>query len=708
MEKEPANTDRLLPDESSLLAHREASSAVTQPHSAEPCNDTQVSVHDDGYPNPDVAQQEAELTCWRDQISLRGCMLGTVLGFAMSIITLKLSLSTGVIPSLNIAAGMLGYVGMNSYCRCVTRCAGIAMNLTKQEITVVQTYTVAMSGCAFIIGFGSYYLAMDERSWEATGSDPSTRSEIVRPSYGNVIPYAFCVCFTGIFLLVYLRNTFILDPRFVFPSGSATATMINSFFTESGQALAKQQFQVFCKWFGLGFVWDLWAWFYSGGPGQAECGFTSFPFFGLKAYEWTWTFNFEFNYIAVGLLSPHIVNYSMLMGSILSWGFMWPYIKDKAGDWYSDDADGLRGLLGYQVFLSIALIVGDGLYNVGKMLLVGVRSLGQSKQDERSKAKREEEGPGEDEDFERRKRLFLDGKIPWPLNFFGYLACAALGTFIIPRIFHGCTWYVILAAYLVCPLFAIPNAYMCGLTDWDMSSTFGKLILFLFATWCSSVDKSTGIIAGLATCGIVKAGTSQAATLMQDFKTGFITESSPVAMFYAQILGTIAGCLLSPVAFFIYYDAFDIGNPTGEYPAPYAKVYRGMAIIGTEGFDSLPHHCLQYSAYFFALSILLSLVRDVTPLLGKPRVTWLVENFVPIPMAMAVPFYIGADLAIDMCIGSIIKFIWARRDSQSFSNFHTSVASGIIAGDGIWSLPSAFLALGGVRPPLCMQFIKAA
>jgi hypothetical protein len=35
----------------------------------------------------------------------------------------------------------------------------------------------------------------------------------------------------------------------------------------------------------------------------------------------------------------------------------------------------------------------------------------------------------------------------------------------------------------VTPLFALPNSYGCGLTDWDCSSMYAKLALFVFAAW---------------------------------------------------------------------------------------------------------------------------------------------------------------------------------------------------------------------------------
>ena len=51
------------------------------------------------------------------------------------------------------------------------------------------------------------------------------------------------------------------------------------------------------------------------------------------------------------MICPHIVNVSMMLGSILTWGFLWPYIDAKAGYWYPvglKEHD-FRGLFGYKV-----------------------------------------------------------------------------------------------------------------------------------------------------------------------------------------------------------------------------------------------------------------------------------------------------------------------------------------------------------------------
>ena len=43
-----------------------------------------------------------------------------------------------------------------------------------------------------------------------------------------------------------------------------------------------------------------------------------------------------------------------------------------------------------------------------------------------------------------------------------------------------------------------------------------------------------------------------------------------------------AGCFIAPLTFQLYWHSFNIGSPTSEYKAPFANIYRGMAVIGTQ------------------------------------------------------------------------------------------------------------------------------
>jgi hypothetical protein len=51
------------------------------------------------------------------------------------------------------------------------------------------------------------------------------------------------------------------------------------------------------------------------------------------------------------MICPHIVNVSLLLGVILSWGLMWPLIQNHQGDWYPAglSSTNFKGLYGYKV-----------------------------------------------------------------------------------------------------------------------------------------------------------------------------------------------------------------------------------------------------------------------------------------------------------------------------------------------------------------------
>lgn len=62
-------------------------------------------------------------------------------------------------------------------------------------------------------------------------------------------------------------------------------------------------------------------------------------------------FDFSATYVGVGMICPYIINVSVLLGGILSWGIMWPLIETRKGHWYSNDLDqsSFHGLQGYKV-----------------------------------------------------------------------------------------------------------------------------------------------------------------------------------------------------------------------------------------------------------------------------------------------------------------------------------------------------------------------
>ncbi|PHT49744.1 putative metal-nicotianamine transporter YSL5 [Capsicum baccatum] len=645
--------------------------------------------------------ESKEVPSWQSQLTLRAFFVSLILGILFTFIVMKLNLTTGIIPSLNVSAGLLGFFFVKTWTKFLEKSGVLKQPFTRQENTVIQTCVVATSGIAFSGGFGSYLFGMSEvvakQSTEANAAD-----NVKNPSLGWMISFLFVVSFLGLFSVVPLRKIMIIDFKLIYPSGTATAHLINSFHTPQGAKLAKKQVKALGKFFSFSFLWGFFQWFFTAGDG---CGFVNFPTFGLKAYENKFYFDFSATYVGVGMICPYLINISLLVGGILSWGIMWPLIQDRKGHWYPADQSpsSLHGIQGYRVFIAIAMILGDGLYNfikvlgrtlfgiycqfrekrAGSVLPVGVRA---SPTD-----------PSLSYDDLIRTELFLKDQIPTWVAIAGYVTIAIVSTITLPHIFHQLKWYYIIVIYIFAPVLAFCNAYGCGLTDWSLASTYGKLAIFTIGAWAGSAHG--GVLAGLAACGVMMNIVSTASDLTQDFKTGYMTLASPRSMFISQIIGTAMGCVISPCVFWLFYKAFhNLGVPGSEYPAPYALVYRNMSILGVEGFSALPKNCLTLCYVFFLGAIAINAVRDAV---GKDK-----AKYIPLPMAMAIPFYLGSYFAIDMCLGSLILFIWTKINKAKADAFGPAVASGLICGDGIWTLPSSILALSGVNPPICMKFLS--
>ncbi|CAN1832019.1 Probable metal-nicotianamine transporter YSL7 [Linum perenne] len=447
-----------------------------------------------------------EVPPWQNQLTVRAFVVSFVLGVLFTFIVMKLNLTTGIIPSLNVSAGLLGFFFVKTWTKMLQKSGMLRQPFTRQENTVIQTCVVATSGIAFSGGFGSYLFGMSEVVAKQS-TEANNAQNIKEPSLGWMIGFLFVVSFLGLFSVVPLRKIMVIDFKLSYPSGTATAHLINSFHTPQGAKLAKKQVRALGKFFSFSFLWGFFQWFFTAGDG---CGFVNFPTFGLQAFE------------------------------------------HKRGNWYSAELpqSSLSGLQGYKIFIAIAMILGDGVYNFAK-----------------------------------------------------------------------------------------------------------------------------------------------------DFKTGYMTLASPRSMFISQVIGTAMGCVIAPCVFWLFYKAFhDLGQPGSEYPAPYALVYRNMSILGVEGFSALPKHCLMLCCIFFFAAMAINGIRD---LVGTK---W--AKYIPLPMAMAIPFYLGGYFAIDMCVGSLILFVWGKVNKEKADAFGPAVASGLICGDGIWTLPSSVLALAGVNPPICMKFLS--
>jgi uncharacterized oligopeptide transporter (OPT) family protein len=100
---------------------------------------------------------------WREQLTLRAFVVSALLAVMFSVIVMKLNLTTGIIPSLNVSAGLLGFFFVRMWTAAAERMGFLRQPFTRQENTVIQTCVVSAYGITFSGGFGSYLFEMSEK-----------------------------------------------------------------------------------------------------------------------------------------------------------------------------------------------------------------------------------------------------------------------------------------------------------------------------------------------------------------------------------------------------------------------------------------------------------------------------------------------------------------------------------------------------------------
>jgi len=646
-----------------------------------------------------------------ETITLRSLVVSLILGASLSAVAMKISLNSGFLPPLTIPAGLIGFYLSRALIRVLDYFEVAHLPFTRQENTVIQTCVAACSAITFSGGFGTYILAMGK---EAAGGDIGDGKNIVEPSIGRLITFLFLVSFSGMFILMPLRKVMIIRHGLTYPSGMATAQLINSFHTPQGANNARQQVHILFRSLGGTIFWNAFQWFFTAAKG---CGFRAFPVFGLEAYKHGFYFDFCMTNIAIGMLCPYIITVSLFIGSVISWGIVSPYIAAKEGIWYTTELSTatLGNMRGYKVFIGVSMILADGLFNFLSIMFCTLCAMykrrrqpmqGQDGSDGDSDMQlpfhslnaAEKQKTMQSFDDRRRAQVFVRDHIPNGVSILCYILLSALCVVAIPYLYPQIRPHHVALIYLAAPVFAFCDAYGFGVTDMNLSSTYGKLAMLLVGSVVGC--DNGGVIAGLVSCGIVMATMCNSNNLMQELKTGYLTLTSPRAVFISQAIGTGLGCVINPVMFWAFYKAQD--GDTNLFDAPYARVYRGIAMLSAGG-KGLPLHSLWLCKLFFALALALSVFRDVAS-----RKQWRVAPYMPSTICVAIAFVVPARMPIDMFLGSLVMYLWRRADSGKALTFSAAVASGLICGDGLGNLLSSMVALTHATAPMCIKFVSSS
>lgn len=99
-------------------------------------------------PNDEFSEYSKRIPPWTRQITVRGVIASAVIGSIYSIIAMKLNLTTGLTPNLNVSAALLAFIFIRTWTKLLEKLGIATVPFTRQENTMIQTCSVACYGIA--------------------------------------------------------------------------------------------------------------------------------------------------------------------------------------------------------------------------------------------------------------------------------------------------------------------------------------------------------------------------------------------------------------------------------------------------------------------------------------------------------------------------------------------------------------------------------
>jgi high-affinity Fe2+/Pb2+ permease len=111
-------------------------------------------VPEDMESDPAAAREKEHVLPWREQVTLRGMVAALLIGFMFSVIVMKIALTTGLVPTLNVSAALIAFLALRGWTRVLERLGIAHRPFTRQENCVIETCAVA----CYTIAFGGQLL----------------------------------------------------------------------------------------------------------------------------------------------------------------------------------------------------------------------------------------------------------------------------------------------------------------------------------------------------------------------------------------------------------------------------------------------------------------------------------------------------------------------------------------------------------------------
>lgn len=548
------------------------------------------------------------------ELTARALLTGLLLGALLTPSNVYSGLKIGWSFNMSVIALLVGFAFWQSVASTFGR-----PRWTLLESNITQT---TASSCASIISGG--LVAPIPAYTLLTGQ------QLGSPA---LMAWVFSVSFLGVWVAWYLRPSLIVSAGLRFPEGMATLATLQQIFSHGAEAGRR--------------LWVL------GGAALLSAAVKLMDTFVWMLPRWApsthlerLTFTFEPSLLLVGFggIIGLRVGLSLLLGALLAWGLLAPWLLAEGLVRLPAAADGPQ----FAVLIEWLLWPGVSLMVCATLTSLGVRLLRPRAAAERG-------------DW-RLPRVAL-----WPA--IGLGLAVALVVMLQIGLFGIHPGLALLSIPLAL-LLATVAARVVGATGIPPIGAIGQLSQLGF-----------GVLApGQVPVNLMSANTAggaagQCTDLLNDFKVGHAIGAAPGRQAVAQCLGILLGSVVGVLAYQLLIPDPQSMLITPEWPAPAVATWKAVAEALTGGLGALPLD-VRWAMLVGALcGVTLGALEALLP---ERRVHWL-----PSSAALGLAFIIPASISLMMTFGAVLAWCFVSRWRSLGERFVIVAAAGLVAGESM-------------------------
>jgi len=337
----------------------------------------------------------------------------------------------------------------------------------------------------------------------------------------------------------------------------------------------------------------------------------------------------------------------------------------KPGDADDQAAGGYRNIVSWSLWGGAACMVTSGLLSFALQWKTVLRAFSGLRRIFNRKKKTDTEDPLE--------RVEVPGS--W---FASGMLVGTAGVVTIAYIYFNIPIWMGLLAVFLSFFLALVACRACGETDTTPVGAMGKITQLIYGA-IAPRQMNTNLMTACITAGVA----DSASDLLTDLKSGYVLGANARRQFLAQFSGIFIGTIVIVPAFYLIVpDVSILGSD--KFPAPAAQVWASVALLLSNGFESL-HPTARLALVIGGLvGILIPALNQLLP--EKAR------KFVPSAMGLGLSFVIPFYNVFSMFLGGVIAAVVMKLRPILGEKYIIPSASGVIAGE---SLMGIFITLMG-------------